>query len=132
MLIERHNGCPVFAGAWQDFLREWRAAAPENRVVLPDNRPAVRKEPEGVEDRPSYTTVHAVAWESIRPALQRRLALTQHPKRARLCQACGAEMRVAQELEQVWSFQCPQCRSVETWGKNLIGGQMGAGEKEKT
>jgi hypothetical protein len=132
MQVETHKGCWVYAGRWQDFLHEWRAASPENRVVLPDKRPAVRRPPSESDPRPSYVTVHAKAWEEIKPKLAMRMRLMAHPKRGRLCAACGATMKVTQELEEVWSFSCPVCKSVENWGKNLVGGQMGAGEREKT
>jgi len=40
-------------------------------------------------------------------------------------------MRVTREYGEVWCFRCPACGSSETWGKNLLGGTRGGGEREK-
>ena len=132
VLVEKYQGCRVFSGRWDEFLRQWNAAPQANRVVLPDKRPAVRRPPDEGEDKPSYVTVHPLVWEDIRPRLEQRMALRVHPRRARLCQACGAEMRVSKEYEQVWAMVCTVCKSVEAWGKDIVGGTPGAGEKEKS
>jgi hypothetical protein len=41
-------------------------------------------------------------------------------------------MTVSREYENVWTFRCEVCKSVEAWGKDVVGGTQGAGEREKT
>jgi hypothetical protein len=132
MLVERlRDGSHVFAGRFDEFLREWRSSPQSSHVILPDKRPAVRREPDVMSERASYVTVHPHVWEYVRPRLKMLMATRAHPKRSRLCQACGAEMKVVQEMSDTWSFACEICKSVEIHGKNLIGGVIGAGEVEK-
>lgn len=130
MLIDRlPSGSPVFGLRLDEFLREWRKASDTEKAVLPDGRPAVRREGEP----PSYLSLLPALWEHVRHRMKEVMAIREHPKRTRLCQACGTAMAVTHEYEDIWTFSCGRCRSVEAWGKNIagIGGQTGAGEKEK-
>lgn len=132
MLIERlPDGSPTFCVGWREFLADWQGADQAHRVVLTDGRPAVRSEPGEGEERSSYTTLHPHVWPMIRRRLKEAFARVPAAKRVRLCEACRAEMKVAQEHGAVWVFRCPACGSVEIHGKDRIGGTMGAGEKER-
>jgi DNA-directed RNA polymerase subunit RPC12/RpoP len=50
--------------------------------------------------------------------------------RAKRCAACGTELQVAREFEQVWTMRCPRCTSLAVLGKAEVGGTIGAGDKE--
>lgn len=128
MLIDRlASGSPVFSLTWKQFLVEWRRSDQRHRAVLDDGRPAVIHDGEP----PSYHTVVPALWAHVKPQLQERLVLRQHPPRARLCEACGTPMHLTHEWSEVWTFACERCGSVEAWGKDVVGGTWGAGEVER-
>ena len=134
MILERYtDGGLMFAIRWDLFAQEWRTATPKERVVLNDGRPAIRREPtEGDEDgETTYTTLVPALWDEINKRQKEAFAIHPPPPRTRFCQACRAELKVAREYEAVWCFSCPRCGSAETWGKDVLGGSIGAGEKEK-
>ena len=130
MLIDKGpNGSLIICQGWRHFLEDWRTATPAERTVLPDRRPAVRRE--GEDGRATYLTIYPAVWEFMRGRITEAFRQTPPPKRVRLCAGCREEMVVTIEYEDVWCWTCPQCRSSETWGKNLVGGTIGAGLKEK-
>jgi len=120
------DGAMVVEGRADEFSKEWRAAAPEDRVVLEDKRPAVRHR---VEEGTLYFTPHPEAWERLKRLPRGRLVVSG---KTRLCEFCSTELRVSREFHDVWSFVCPSCKSTEVHGKRLVGGTLGAGEKEQT
>lgn len=127
MLLDRlPSGSPVFSLAWKQFADEWRTTDQRHHAVLDDGRPAVIHD----GDPPSYHTVAAALWEHVRPRLAALLATRQHPARHRLCEACGTAMRLTHEWTDVWTFACERCGSVEAWGKDVVGGTIGAGARE--
>jgi len=116
----------VIEGRADEFSREWRAAAPQDRVVLDDKRPAVRHR---MSEGTLYFTPHPEAWERMKRLPRGRLIVAG---RTRLCEFCSSEMRVAREYHDVWTFVCPSCKSSEVQSKALVGGTRGAGEQERT
>lgn len=120
-------------GSWlieerlDEFLRQWKLTARDARVVLEDRRPAIRTHTDPV----TYLTIHPYVWDLVKQKLKETLRGTPPPPRTRRCEGCGGELKVTREYEQVWVFACDRCKSVETHGKNLVGGSVGAGEKEK-
>ena len=125
LLTRQPDGSLLVEVRGDHFTTAYRAAHVSQRVVLPDGRPAVREaKPDGV----TYTTIHGKAWEILK-TLPRNRPLIQN--KVKLCEACGAELKVSREYEGCWCFTCPKCKSVETHDKRLIGGTWGQGEKEK-
>ena len=127
LLTRRPDGTILFEGTWRDFMSEWRAATPADRVVLADGRPAVARRQ---VEPPNFFTIHGQVWEIVRPRLTAAMQGAPPKKRERLCEVCRTPMGVAREFTDVWSFKCPACRSVQMFGKDVIGGTHGAGEKE--
>ena len=128
-LIHRPHGFLEFATGLRDFRREYlkaQAVDPTKLMVLPDSRPAVALNAE----RTSYITLHEALWAEIE-RIRRRGGLTI-TKRERACPQCGVPMRMTHEYTDVWTFQCPQCNSIDMQGKQRVGGTAGAGEEEKT
>jgi hypothetical protein len=125
----------VFEDAWGALRQKWRAAPSADQVILEDGRPAVRLY---VEDgRVAYQSVPPAVWGEIKGKLAMRSQLIgggpiAHPKRGRLCVTCGAALEVTKEYGSAWCFRCPICRAVEVFGKDVIGGTVGAGDVEKT
>lgn len=112
------------------FLDRWKTSAMADRLVLDDQRPAVRStSPEGV----SLITIHPDAWDRVRAHIKPLLKQGElvHPNKKRLCEFCGSELKVKREMTDAWVFHCPACQTSEIHGKNLVGGTLGAGEKEK-
>ena len=128
MLDRRPDGSIVFSSTWKSFIADWREAKPENRVVLDDGRPAVRR-PD--TDPPAYYSIYPQIWPEIRSRLKEMLAQAPPKKREHLCELCRNPMTVAREYEGVWTFRCDVCKSTEIHGKAQIGGTVGAGETEK-
>lgn len=129
MLLDRQrDGTIIFSGTWKEFIADWKAATPDNRVILDDGRPAVRR-PDA--DPVTYFTIYPQIWPEIRHKLKAMMALTPPKKRERLCELCRNPMRVSREYEGAWCFTCQVCRSTEIHGKDHVGGVWGAGEKEK-
>lgn len=133
LLSRRKDGGLVFEIRWNRFAEEWRTAAAKERVVLEDGRPAIRREPSPIdpEGEVTFTTLPQSLWERIRIRQREAFAMNPPPPRTRLCQACRGELKVSREYEDVWCFTCPTCGSAETWGKTVLGGSIGSGEKEK-
>lgn len=133
MLIDRRrDGSLVFNCRWDHFVKEWRGAPLNRRVVLDDGRPAVRRPPE--EDQQgteTYTTIAPALWDTIKKRQREAFGGNPPPPRTRLCQACRQPMRMVREYSDVWCFKCDTCGSSETWGKQIVGGTRGAGEIEK-
>lgn len=129
MLLDRQpDGTIIFSMTWKLFIADWRAATSENKVILDDGRPAVRR-PE--TDPVSYVTLYAAIWPEIRYKLQEMMALTPPKKRERLCELCRNSMTVSREYEGCWTFVCDVCKSTEIHGKDHVGGTIGQGEREK-
>ena len=125
LLTRQPDGSLLIEGRADHFSQLWKAAPVASRVVLPDGRPAVREvKMEGV----TYTTIHGRAWEVLRVLPRNRAILHS---RTKLCEFCSTELKVSKEYETVWCFTCPVCKSVETHSKQMIGGTLGAGTKEK-
>ena len=107
------------------------AAAPRSaRCVLKDNRPGVKKD---TELGPVILTLAPAVWAKQKKVLKEKRGydLIVPPAKTKLCLFCSTPMKVTQELEQIWIMQCPHCRGTELWGKQLVGGTWGAGEKER-
>jgi len=113
-----------------EFFTEWQITARRCKVVLDDRRPAIYR-PDG-EFGPAYVTLPVELWERTRRRIKELMRNGWvAPSRTRLCEACGAELKVGLEYDKVWVFKCPVCDSVEIHGKNFVGGTIGAGIKEK-
>lgn len=128
MLITRQpDGSLLVECRGDQFSAAWKVATVAQRVVLPDKRPAVRKEDElGV----TYTTIHYKAWDIVQ-YLKRHGKLKTVPQR-RQCEFCHSELKVVREVSKgYWTFSCPNCHSVEIHDKKLIGGTFNQGENEK-
>lgn len=128
MLMTRlHDGTLLLEVRGDQFAEAYKAASLRERVVLDDKRPAVRRESaEGV----TITTLNAMAWDVLK--FLKRTNRTQTVPRLRRCDNCHTELKIDREREQYWVFSCPSCHSVQIDGKSIIGGQVGAGEKEPT
>lgn len=129
LLDRRPDGTIVFSGTWREFISDWRAATPDNRVILDDGRPAVRRP---AADPVTFFTIYPQIWPEIRHKLKEMLALAPPKKRERLCELCRNPMTVSREYEGAWCFVCDVCKSTEIHGKSIIGGTVGQGEREKT
>lgn len=130
-LLRRRDGSLEFQQDWKTFRDDWVAADQAHRVVLDDGRPAVRRDPPSLEDKPSYLTIYPNVWESVRHQMKAAFAAAPPAKRIRLCPNCRSEMKVAREFEDVWAFVCDRCKQTDILAKSLIGGTQGAGEREK-
>ena len=131
MILDRNpDGTIIFSGTWKDYVAERRKARPDQRVVLDDGRPAIRRISEAGEV--SYVTLYLSIWPEIRHKLKDMMALTLPKKREHLCELCRTPMTVAREFEGCWTFVCDVCKSTEIHGKSVIGGTIGGGEPEKT
>ena len=130
MLFDRQpDGTIIFSGTWKDYVAERHKATPDQRVVLDDGRPAIRRVSEAGEI--SYVTIYEQIWPEIRRKLKDMMALTPPKKRERLCELCRNPLRVAREYGGCWTFVCDTCKSTEIHGKDRVGGVVGAGEAEK-
>lgn len=130
LLTKRPDGSWLVETRLDFFLDKWKVAALHDRLVLDDKRPAVRtQDDQGV----SLTTIHPEAWDRVRAVIQPLLKQGQlvHPNKKRLCELCGSELKVVRELYDTWVFRCPSCNTSELHGKAFVGGQIGAGEREK-
>lgn len=133
MILERYHGALLFNDRWDRFSVLWRTSPAKERVVLDDGRPAIRREPSPDEEggEVTFTTLAPELWNRIKSRQREAFVMNPPPPRTRLCLACRGEMKVSREYEAVWCFRCPTCGSSETWGKDLLGGSVGSGEKEK-
>lgn len=125
-LTRLEDGTLLVETRWDEFRTEYKRAPLGQRLVLDDGRPAARSSPG------TLMAPHPVAWQLVRHWLKTRHPDAPAPKRVRLCEACGSEMTVVRELAWTWCFRCPKCSSLEVHGKDVIGGQIGAGEKERS
>jgi len=109
------------------FNAEFRRSTEAQQFVLDDGRPAIMAEP--LFGVPHAVTMYMHVWE-IRKSqyLAKHLPAGSHE---RGCPTCGCKMEVTRELESTWSFRCPVCKTVDAWGKQIVGGTHGAGQKEK-
>lgn len=113
-----------------EFWGAMKAAPKDARVVLPDNRPGVKRQTDLGD---VILTLYPAVWAMQKRKLKelRGYDLIQPVSRTRLCQICLTPMKVTREMEQLWVMKCPACKSTEMWGKQFVGGTWGAGEKEK-
>ena len=123
----------VFESGWNELRVKWIAAELKDKLVLEDGRPAVRLYVDE-SGRHSYQSLYPAIWAMVKEQQRHRIQApgqpVRHPKRARLCQQCGAEMELTKEYGSTWSFACKQCKSSEVHGKHLVGGTEGAGDVE--
>lgn len=128
--MDRFDGVAVIPEKAKTFWTAMRDAPASDRVVLPDGRPALRSVS---QVGTFYRTLHPLIWQASRKILKEygARALVQPVSRTRLCQSCLTPMAVKRELEGIWVLACPMCESVELWGKQLVGGTQGAGDREK-
>ena len=125
LLTNRPDGSLLIECRGDVFTKAWKVALQHEKVIMPDGRPAVRKDgPLGV----TWTTVHRHAWDILKK-LPRNRPMVQG--KIRLCEWCGHEMKVAREFESCWAFKCAVCQSSEIHSKKLVGGTYGAGEHEQ-
>ena len=125
-LSRRPDGALLVEDRGDQFTRAWKSARRDEKVVLTDGRPAVRKQTDlGV----MYLTIHQHAWDLLKQLPRNRPMIHN---RVKLCEWCGNELRMAREMEGYWIFKCTRCTSSEIHDKRLIGGTRGAGEHEKT
>ena len=130
LLTRRRDGSWLVEGRLDHFLEKWKVAARADRLVLDDHRPAVRThDDQGI----SLTTIHPEAWDRVRAIIKPLLHQGElvHPNKKRLCELCGSELKVVRELHDCWVFHCASCETNEIHAKALVGGQSGAGKKEK-
>lgn len=131
LLTKRPDGSWLIETRLDHFLSKWKVAALRDKLVLDDQRPAVRTlDEQGV----SITTIHPEAWDRVRAVIKPLLKHGElaHPSKKRLCELCGSELKVVRELYDCWVFHCPSCETNEIHAKALVGGTRGAGEKEKS
>lgn len=102
-------------------------AMPEEFTYLPDGRPAITRPP--LNGVPHAITLYWNTWE-IRKSKHREKHLPKGP-RERACSNCGCAMTVSKEFGDTWSFRCEACQQVDVWGKQIVGGTKGGGEKER-
>lgn len=114
----------------KEFWGSMQRAPKSARVVLPDNRPGLKRE---TELGAVIVTLHPAVWAKQRKVLlqKRGYDLIQPVARTLLCELCAEPMKVVREMEQLWVMKCPVCKGTEMWGKQIVGGTWGAGEKEK-
>lgn len=130
LLTKRPDNSWLIETRLDHFLDKWRVAALRDKLVLDDKRPAVRThDDQGI----SLTTIHPEAWDRVRAVIKPLLKQGEliHPNKKRLCELCGHELKVVRELHDTWVFHCPSCETNELHAKAIVGGTMGAGEKEK-
>lgn len=131
LLTRRPDGGLLIETRLDYFLEKWKAAPRHHKLVLADRRPAVRTiDEQGI----NLTTLHPEAWDRVRAVIQPLLAQGElkHPSRERLCEFCSTTLTVVRELHDCWVFRCPSCETSEIHSKALVGGTIGAGEKETT
>jgi hypothetical protein len=131
-LVRRRDGTREFQVAtWREFRADWLAAPREHRGLFDeDRRPCVFR-PAGADGQePSYIAPHPMVWERVRARTREAMAQAPPRKRTRRCEACDTELTVARELSGLWVFRCGSCGSTEMFGKDVVGGTVGAGESE--
>lgn len=113
-------GISAFRAEWHKVKHDrtkWRKTS--------DGRPAIVTVT--VLDIPQWITVTEVAWDIMKSVAGRKGVTTnQQP-----CRTCGSAMQMTRELGHTWSFRCNNCKTVHAFGKDRIGGTIGAGETEK-
>ena len=109
------------------FNAEFRKAASGDLHELPDGRPAIMTQ--ALFGEVHVTTMYPMVWDRRKSRVGQTNRAVGSAERG--CPTCGCTMVLTNELETTWSFWCPDCKTVETWGKQIIGGTIGAGEKEK-
>ena len=114
------------------FLDEWKQASSHCKVLLDDKRPAIVRQPDMANGDPTFLTLMPAVWDRMKAVGWKKLQTARHPPHARLCEVCGAKLRLVCESAQHWIFKCLQCPTRETWGKTMLGGTIGAGNKEIT
>lgn len=114
---------------WREFRAKWRDAPPDHRIVLADKRPAVLDpHADPLTDRPTLYTPHWHIWSCVRNLQQLDMPAESRTMR---CASCNEPMKPI-EHETYWKFACERCHSREIWGKDAVGGTIGAGEREIT
>jgi len=119
------------------FQKEFDVIDSSERLKLPDGRLAVKR-PDLLAEGFTVLTVHPEVWERMKSAAKRVNGMKEYlnrfeksASRGRTCRRCGSELRAKMEMEGWWAFKCRTCEHREVWGKTLVGGTSGAGEKEK-
>lgn len=130
LITHRPDGSTLIELTGKQFTEKYREADRNERVVMDDRRPAVRRQTElGV----TYYTILGRLWEILK-GLPRGTPKVQN--KVMYCDACGAPMQVTHEYDGggqgagFWTFACDRCKSSEIWSKDTVGGSRGAGEKE--
>ena len=134
-IVRRPDGThDVQVATWREFQDAWRAAPVEHRAVFDDGRPCVYRPARADEETgllgASYLSPLPGLWALVRSRTKELVALREPRKRERNCAACGSAMTLTRELATVWVFHCAVCKAVEQFGKDVIGGTIGAGESE--
>lgn len=130
LFTKQPDGSLLIETRLDHFLEKWKVAALHDKLVLADQRPAVRTiDDQGV----NLTTIHPAMWESVRTFIKPLLkkAELDHPSRGRMCELCGATLKLRRETESAWVFHCEVCETSEIHGKAFVGGVIGSGEREK-
>lgn len=130
IFTRRADGVLVVETRLDHFLEKWKVAPLRDKMALDDGRPAVRT----VDDQGiNLTTIHPEMWGRVRSIIKPLLkkAELDHPSRGRMCELCGMALTLKRELTDSWVFHCDACHTSEIHGKAFVGGQIGAGEKEK-
>ena len=124
------NDPTVIVVTSKEFWATMAKTPTSDRVVMEDCRPGVRRE---TELGPVVLTLAPAVWEKQKKVLKakRGYDLILPPAQTKLCLFCSAPMKVTRELEQISIMKCPHCQATEMWGKQVVGGTLGAGEKEK-
>lgn len=131
MLMSRlPDGSLLIELTGRQFTEKWTTAAKADKVVLDDQRPAVRAKGDlGT----TYYTILGRLWEVLR-ARPRGQAKVEN--RVMRCDACGADMKLTHEYDGggkgvgCWTFACDVCKSREIWSKDIVGGTARGGERE--
>lgn len=131
LITKQPDGSLLIETRLDHFLEKWKVAALHDKLMLDGGRPAVRtQDDQGV----NLTTIHPAMWERVRAVIKPLLNKgdLDHPSRGRMCELCGTELKLRRETESAWVFHCDACLTNEIHGKKFVGGQLGAGEREKT
>lgn len=131
LFSRRPDGSTVIELDYEPWRAQWLQATNEEKAVLEDSRPAIRREPFMSGLPPTYVTLRHALWDALKKFERRNPAFFEdnsHPTHGRNCSACKAELKLKREWHHGWLFYCPRCQSSELLGKELYGGTIGAGE----
>ena len=118
-----------------EFIPEWKKADRKHKTLLAGARPAVMRDGDALDSRPHLVTMHESMWDRIKfkiGAIENLERLSRNMDTAHFCPDCGHELKMVEEFEDIWQMKCKICELPQVFGKNLYGGTVGSGQREKT